>query len=157
MFGGFALLSRRLASQENLLVGAPFECDPRKTNDFDPNNLDSFLVKNIMIREVEAKFYDYLHMGTPCKTWGKLGTFNGGTRKSENDYYGNGSLPREAFGNAQAEFCALICLKLLGLGKFFSIENPFGSMLFDFPPIKALLKHLENILNRPLHICSAIR
>ena len=88
--------------------------------------------------EVQANFYDILHFGVPCKSWGKLNTFNKGTR-SKDKPEGTGFLAREILGNSQAEFVAQVCRLMVAMGKHFSIENPKGSFIFEFPAIKSLL------------------
>ncbi len=55
-------------------------------------------------------------------------------------------------GNAIAEFCAQVAQHCIEHGKYFSIENPTGSLLWKLPCYRTLLSH-DDVRSVDFHAC----
>ena len=94
-----------------------------------------------VISELESLFasgsFYYVHFGVPCTRWGTLHASNGGTRRLALPQ-GDGSRADEVRANALVTSVARLCTVLVGVGSYFSIENPRASHILLFDQILAL-------------------
>ena len=72
----------------------------------------------------------YIHMGTPCTIWSIA-------RNNIRNF--SKAAARERLGVQLALFTARLARRALAQGTFFSIENPWSSRLWRFPPIQELI------------------
>ena len=105
-------------------------------------DIDDTICQRLLERDVRSGLVWYLHWGIDCKSWGRMNTFNGGTRSAEHPDGGAPPLDRELLGNRQAEFMCHICTLLHGVGGIFTIENPFPSFLWK---AKSLIKLYKDV------------
>ncbi len=106
----------------------------------DLGNEEEFLE---MIDEAPQDTPDWKHLAPPCRTF---------TKARRDDKHGRCRQLRsegkpEGFGDKETEEANVlgnrtvaICEKQIELGKFFSVENPEGSYLWDLPAFKRLAK-----------------
>lgn len=72
-----------------------------------------------------------IHLGTPCTIWSRA-------RHSIQDHYR--ARCKELLGIRFAVFSARLIQRQLSKGHFFSLENPWGSLLWRFEPITQFLR-----------------
>lgn len=93
-----------------------------------------FLIYTILERKLL-----YVHFGCPCTVF---------SRARHNIRHWSRARQREAEGVSLAFFRVRAVRALISVGGYFSIENPLGSTLWQFPPIHSLFKLKDVIFVR---------
>lgn len=136
VFCGAGGLSLAVQSTGRMLVLPGIEAFPHGKYVADGDILTPHVfafVKHLILCGVIA----FIHFGTPCGSWGSFNTLNGGSRTSSSPQ-GSGDVPRKVLGNLQADATAELINLLIGVGGWFSLENPQVSYLWQYEPIKAI-------------------
>ena len=118
-------------------MGRPLDTYPARGLYLRDSDLENNFVLEGLLRDIHYGFLWYIHMGTPCGSWGPLSRSNRGSRTKERPQ-GQLVLERELLGNKQADLTALLARALLAEKAYYSIEDPFTSYLFLYEPIAAL-------------------
>jgi len=140
VFAGMGMLTKALEAQ-GLGVGIPMEAFPSGSVYVPLHDLSDSAVVSHLFHNISQGVYYYVHFGLPCSSWSILQSlFNDGTRTRERPE-GTQELEREILGNKLAKSVARLCNALHRANCFYSIENPRSSYVWEFEPIKGLLRH----------------
>ncbi len=134
LFAGHAGLTRALRT-EGISCRNGMEAFPTPRSYLRFNDLEQDDVFLILIGEIIAGFYAYLHFGAPCSKWGPMARMNAASRSLDNP---DGTRPLtwpEHRSLVQADRTAVLCLLLAVNKGFFTTENPLGSLLFCSTPL----------------------
>ena len=129
VFAGRGQLSR-LLHERGVLMWDPMEAYPAKGLYVNLSDVLDDIVFGNLLELVELGIINYLLFGLDCKSWGRAGIMNGGTRRKEHP---DGLPPltkSERIGNEQAKRVAKLCLALHLMKGIFTIENPHDSFVF---------------------------
>ena len=128
-FSGCGALSEALHVR-GVLMFNPMEAYPSKGVYIAYNDLLDDTVFQNLLDMIICGIVVYLHFGLDCKSLGKVGVLNGGTRSRANP---DGVPPlkqNELAGNEQAKRVKILCVALSKVGGIFTIENPIDSFVF---------------------------
>ena len=120
-----------------LHVGRPWEAYLSKNVYVRISDIDDDQVFDGPMYSILAGYVFHVHFGCPCKTWGAAARMKGCTCTTECPE-GDGTLPREVNANWEVGRVCALCVALVSVGGFFSIENPAGSYIFKYSPVAPL-------------------
>lgn len=103
-------------------------------NDYD---LSRVATQNFIFWLVASGYIWYLHLGTPCTVW---------SRARHSIVNHEKARAKEQLGVRPAVFSARLISLAVECGIYFTLENPWGSLLWKFHPIERLLADPRNIL-----------
>ena len=102
------------------------------------------VVQLSILSQIRSGRVRHVHLGTPCSVWSLA-------RRGIRDWAK--ARQKEIFGVEFALFSAEVAAECSRCGIGFSIENPRGSRLWQFPPVAAA-QALPGVRMIELHMCS---
>ena len=100
VFAGYGGLSAALINL-NLPVGRPWEAFPSKTTYVQQFDICNDIYFYQLLDDIRQGIYIYIHIATPCTTWGPAARRNGCSRRPESPE-GDGKCMKETLGNMHA-------------------------------------------------------
>lgn len=125
LFSGEGGLSREL-SKQGLSCLTPID------NRHGPHHdISRVSTQNFLLQLVSAGLLWYIHLGTPCTIWSRARHHIKNVARAA---------AKEILGVQLATFSARMIRMALDFGVLFTLENPWGSLLWKFGPIADLLR-----------------
>ena len=139
LFSGKGALSAALA-KEGFQV-TTFELQPLSGTSQPQFDLSHPRVVKQVCDLVKSGKLRYVHLGVPCSSFSVLRrVFGSGTRTPQRPL-GQGTCPKEAYGNLLAKHSSLIISVCIQHGALWTLESPRSSMLFNLNCFKRILNH----------------
>ena len=135
-YAGCGRLSKALESV-GFGVAEPMESFPSKGVYVARHDLDDPKIIDGLRDSIRRGVFLYVHFGIPCSSWSTLRFIGGGSRRA-NKPEGDLLDQKELRGNQQACVVAELCWLLHVHGGWFSVENPRGSLLWQYGPMRSL-------------------